>query len=227
MKFKEEKDTKEKDTKEKEKDTKEKDTKEKDTKEKDNTKNLYKLFKFFYKVLCYQIAILLLLILLYCNYYNYSDSLIYFTFGAFISIYLNASILLIKKYKIINSIEFNKKYSKEVFEILKKYTNFSEENICKIMNIFGLTWHLLFPLIALYYVKDYIKDSIKTDYAYIKAFIIFIIYCLFNIYIIDSFKVYNKSLELTNIEFNIIFTSIILTFMGLLYYFESIKNNKK
>ena len=71
--------------------------------------------------------------------------------------------------------------------------------------------------------EDYIKDSIKTQYAYIKVFIIFIIYGLLNIYIIDSFKVYNKSLELTKTEFNIILTSIILTFIALLYYFESIK----
>ena len=35
-------------------------------------------------------------------------------------------------------------------------------------------------------------------------------------------KVYNKSLELTKTELNIIVSSIILTFMGLLYYFESI-----
>ena len=93
------------------------------------------------------------------------------------------------------------------------------------MPIYGIFCHSLFLPFALYYVKDYIKDSIKTQYAYIKAFIIFIIYGLLNIYIIDSFKVYNKSLELTKTEFNIILTSIIITFMGLLYYFESIKNN--
>ena len=68
-------------------------------------------------------------------------------------------------------------------------------------------------------------DIPKDVSAYIKAFIIFIIYVLFNIYIIDSFKVYNKSFELTKTEFNIILTSIILTFMVLMYYFESIKNS--
>lgn len=126
----------------------------------------------------------------------------------------------------ITSIEFNKKYKKFDFFInfCKNYTNFSEEKIYILSFLLGVFWHLLFSLITLYHVKDYIKDSIKTQYAYIKAFIIFIIYGLFNIYIIDSFKVYNKSLELTKTEFNIIVISIILTFMGLLYYFESIKN---
>lgn len=93
------------------------------------------------------------------------------------------------------------------------------------MYIFGILIHFFIPLIALYYVKDYIKDSIKTDYAYIKAFIIFIIYGLLNIYIINSFKIYNKSLQLTKTEFNIILTSIILTFIGFMYYFESTKNS--
>ncbi len=135
---------------------------------------------------------------------------------------------MIKKYNIITSIEFIKKYYNYLFKLLKKYTTLSGKNIY-IMQLIGhllfLIGHLLFPLIALYYVKDYIKDSIKTQYAYIKAFIIFMIYIVFNIYIINSFKVYNKSLELTKTEFNIIITSTILTFIALLYYFESIKNS--
>jgi hypothetical protein len=182
------------------------------------------IFKCYFKVLCCQIALIILLTLLYCKFYNYYDILIYFIFGAFISIYLNASIILIKKYKICTSIEFTKKYINDIFKLYKKYTNFNEENICKIMYIFGIIIHLLFPLVVLYYVKDYIKNSIKTEYAYVKAFIIFIIYVLINIYIIGSFKVYNKSLELTKTHFNIIITSIILTYIALLYYFESIKN---
>ena len=133
---------------------------------------------------------------------------------------------MIKKYNIITSIEFNKKYNKLVFFInyCKNYTNFSEEKIYILSFLLGVFWHLLFPLIALYYVKDYIKDYIKTEFAVIKAFIIFIIYGLFNIFIIDIFKVYKNSLELTKTEFNIIVTSIVLTYISLLYYFESIKN---
>lgn len=195
--------------------------KEEKKKKKIIRKKIVKLLKRCYKVICNQIAIIFLLTLLYCKYYNYSDTLIYFIYGTFISIYLNASILLIKKYNIITSIEFIKKYYNYLFKLLKKYTTLSEKNIY-IMQLIG---HLLFPLIALYYIKDYIKDSIKTQYAYIKAFIIFMIYIVFNIYIINSFKVYNKSLELTKTEFNIIITSIILTFIALLYYFESIKNS--
>lgn len=189
-------------------------------KKEDNKKKKYKILK----VICYQITFILLLTLLYCKFYNYDDTLIYFIFGTFISIYLNATIVLIKKYKICISIEFTKKCHNNIFKFFEKYTNFNGENICKIIYIMGLTWHLLLPLILLYYVKDYIRDSIKTEYAHIKAFIIFIIYVLFNIYIIDSFKVYNKSLKLTKTEFNIILTSIVLTYISLLYYFESIKN---
>ena len=196
--------------------------KEKEQKEQNenNKKKKYKILK----VICYQITFILLLTLLYCKFYNYDDTLIYFIFGTFISIYLNATIILIKKYNICISIEFTKKYHNNIFKLFEKYTNFNGQNICKIINIMGLTWHLLFPLILLYYVKDYIKDSIKTEYAVIKAFIIFIIYILLNIYIIGTFEVYNKSLKITKREFNIITTSIILIFIALLYYFESIKN---
>ena len=220
LKEKEEKEEKE------EKDEKETKDEQKTKEKKDNKKNIYKILKPLYKVICCQIMIIFILILLYCKFYNYSDTLIYFTFGAFISIYLNATIMSIKKYKIINSIEFYKKYTPFFFKFIKKIINYNDEIITMILVIIiQILAHLLFPLIALYYVKDYIKDSIKTEYAYIKAFIIFIIYILFNIYIIDSFKVYNKSLELTKTEFNTIVTSIIITFMGLLYYFESIKNS--
>jgi len=196
--------------------------KEEKKEEKSITKLLLNNLK---KIICYQIILILLLTLLYCKYNNYSDTLIYLIFGAFISILINALIILIKSFDKLSSISFNKKHYYFFLNLLKRFTFLNEKWISKIFYIFGIAWHLLFPLIALYYVKDYIKDSIKTDYAYIKAFIIFIIYGLFNIYIIDSFKVYNKSLELTKTEFNVILTSIVLTFMGLLYYFESIKNN--
>lgn len=210
MKFNEEKENKE-----------EKENREKE----DNKKKIVKLLKPYYKIICIQIFIITALILLYCNYYKYHDILIYFIYGSFISIYLNASILLIKKYNIITSIEFNKKYHNYIFNLFKKYTTLSEKIISIIiMWFYFLIGHLLFIFLALYYVKDYIRDSIKTEYVYIKAFIIFIIYFLINVYIIDSFKVYNKSLQLTKTEFNIIVISIILTFIGLLCNFESIKN---
>lgn len=182
------------------------------------------LFKNIYKIICYQILFIFLLILLFCKYNNYSDTLIYFAFGAFISIIFIASLVFIKNFKKLSSISFNKKHYSFFLDFFEKYTFLKEEQICLLAFFIGLTWHLLFPLIALYYVKDYIKDSIKRQYAYIKAFIIFIIYVLFNVYIIGSFEVYNKSLKITKTEFNIIITSIILIFIALLYYFESIKN---
>ena len=204
----------------------EKDIKQKEEKDIKQKKSIFRLFfKNVSKIICYQIIFLFLLTLLYCKYNNYSDTLIYFVFGTFISIIFIALIIFIKSFNILSSLSFNKKNYSFFINFCKNYTIFSEEKICILAFLIGLTWHLLFPLIALYYVKDYIKDSIKTEYAYIKAFIIFIIYGLFNIYIIDSFKVYNKSLEITKTEFNIIITSIILTFVGLLYYFESIKNS--
>ena len=162
---------------------------------------------------------------MYCKYNNYSDTLIYFVFGAFISILFIGLIVFIKSFNILSSLSFNKKNYSFFINFCKNYTNFSKEKICILAFLIGVFWHLLFPLIALYCVKYYIKDSIKTQNTYIKAIIIFIIYFLFNVYVIDSFKVYNKSLELTKTEFHIICTSIVLTFIGLMYYFESIKTD--
>ena len=99
---------------------------EKEEEKEDNKKKIVKLLKPYYKVLCNQISIITILVLLYCNYYNYSDTLIYLIFGAFISILINAFILLIKKYKICTSIEFTKKYSNNIFKLYEKYTNFNE-----------------------------------------------------------------------------------------------------
>tara|TARA_Y100000816_G_scaffold16289_1_gene10711 strand:+ start:1681 stop:2355 length:675 start_codon:yes stop_codon:yes gene_type:complete len=218
--------------KEQEKEAKEENKAEKETKDEQKTKEEKEkksIFKLFYKnlskIICYQITIIFLLTLLYCKYNNYSDTLIYFVFGTFISILFTALIVFIKSFNILSSLSFNKKNYSFFINFCKNYTNFSKEKICILAFLIGLFWHLLLPLIALYYVKYYIKDSIKTQNTYIKAFIIFIIYNLFNVYIIDSFKVYNKSLKITKTEFNIINTSIVLTFICLMYYFESIKNN--
>ena len=50
------------------------------------------------------------------------------------------------------------------------------------------------------------------------------IYLLFNIFKLNTFKIYNKSFKLTTTEFTIVLTSITVTYMGLIYYFETIKN---
>lgn len=88
----------------------------------------------------------------------------------------------------------------------------------------GLSWHVLFPLIALYYVKSYIKKSIKTKNCLKLSILLYMIYLLFNIFKLNTFKIYNKSLNLTTTEFKILLTSITVTYIGLIYYFETIKN---
>jgi hypothetical protein len=47
-----------------------------------------------------------------------------------------------------------------------------------------------------------------------------------NIYVNDIFKVYTKSLELSNEEYKVSLFSMTLTYTGLVYYFETIKNEK-
>ena len=76
------------------------------------------------------------------------------------------------------------------------------------------------------YFKKYIKTSKKTNNALLISFILFIIYGYVNVYVNDIFKIYTKSLELTNSEYVISMSSITLTYSGLLYYFETIKNEK-
>jgi hypothetical protein len=152
------------------------------------------------------------------------DFVIYFCFGIFISMLSNASLMLIKKNDILRTLEFNKKYGLHIFNFLKKFLDISEKNICLLMFFGGLSWHILFPLIALYYVKSYIKKSIKTKNCLKLSILLYMIYLLFNIFKLNTFKIYNKSFKLTTTEFKILLTSITVTYMGLIYYFETIKN---
>jgi len=132
--------------------------------------------------------------------------------------------MFIKKNNILRTLEFNKKYYLPIFNFLKKILDISEKKICLLMFFGGLTWHVLFPLIALYYVKSYIKKTIKTKNCLKLSILLYIIYLLFNIYIFKLNKIYNNSLKLTTTECKILFTSITVTYMGLIYYFETIKN---
>ena len=177
-------------------------------------------------LLCHQVGILLLVLFLYMNLLNNNvyDFVIYFCFGIFISILINAFALLIKKNNILRTVEFNKKYYLKSFNFLKKFLDISEKNICLLMFFCGINWHILFPIIALYYLKSYIKKSIKTKNCLKLSILLYMIYMLFNLYNFNSFKIYNKSLKLTTTEFKILLTSITITYMGLLYYFETIKN---
>jgi hypothetical protein len=132
--------------------------------------------------------------------------------------------MLIKKNDILISTDFTTRYHLNSFNFFKKILDISEKNICLLMFFCGLSWHLLFPLIALYYVKSYIKKSIKTKNCLKLSILLYMIFLLFNIFKLNTFKIYNKSLKLTITEFKILLTSITVTYMGLIYYFETIKN---
>jgi hypothetical protein len=189
-------------------------------------KQIYKSFLKFQKLLCHQVITLLLLLFLYKNLINNNiyDFVIYFCFGIFISILSNSFLMLIKKNNILKSIDFNTKYYLNSFNFLKKFLDISEKKICLLMFLVSVSWHVIFPLIALYYVKSYIKKSIKTKNCLKLSILLYMIYLLFNIFKLNTFKIYNNSLNLTTTEFKILLTSITVTYMGLIYYFETIKN---
>jgi len=200
-----------------------------------NTSLLSRIINFS-KSLCIQALIILTITLIYikCNSTNYSDILVYFSFGLFISIFLNATLALIyKKDFIINKYTTKIETKNEVPSLLKipfllDFLKTISKNNNKIMItyylIYTIGWHILFLLIALYYVKSYIIAAKKTNNAYISAFVFFILFGLFNIYIIDIFKIYSKKLDITNNEFKLLLFLITLTYILLLYYFETIKS---
>jgi hypothetical protein len=200
-----------------------------------NTSLLSRIINFS-KRLCIQSLIILTITLIYikCNSTNYSDILVYFSFGLFISIFLNATLALIyKKDFIINRYTTKIETKNEVPSLLKNpflldFLKTISKNNNKTMITYFLSytigWHILFLLIALYYVKSYIIAAKKTNDAYISAFVFFILFGLFNIYIIDIFKIYSKRLDITNNEFKLLLFLITLTYILLLYYFETIKS---
>lgn len=189
-------------------------------------KQLYNIFLKFQKLLCHQVITLLLLLFLYMNLLNNKvyDFIIFFCFGIFISILSNSLLMLIKKNNLLKSTDFNTRYYLSSFNFLKKFLDISEKKICLLMFLVSVSWHILFPLIALYYVKSYIKKSIKTKNCLKLSILLYMISLLFNIFKLNTFKIYNKSLKLTTTEFKILLTSITVTYMGLIYYFETIKN---
>lgn len=200
-----------------------------------NTSLLSRIINFS-KRLCIQALIILTITLIYikCNSTNYSDILVYFSFGLFISIFLNATLALIyKKDFIINKYTTKIETKNEVPSLLKipfllDFLKTISKNNNKTMITYFLSytigWHILFLLLALYYVKSYIIAAKKTNDAYISAFVFFILFGLFNIYIIDIFKIYSKRLDITNNEFKLLLFLITLTYILLLYYFETIKS---
>jgi hypothetical protein len=182
-----------------------------------------------HKLLCMQVITMLLISLIYINCYdnNIYDFIIYFCFGIVISILFVASLVLIKKFNIISKEEHYKIYAPYVLDFCKKYIiDISGENIAFYYAIISCLVHLIFSIIALLYVKKYIKTSKKTNNALLISFILFIIYGYVNVYVNDIFKIYTKSLELTNREYVISLSSITLTYSGLIYYIETIKNER-
>ena len=183
----------------------------------------------FSKKLCIQAIIILIITLIYIKYNssNYSDTLVFFSYGLFISIFLIATVVLIyKKDFIIN--KYINKFEKQkqlpfILEYLKTITKNNNKIIITYYLIYTIGWHILFLLMALYYVNSYIIDSKKTKNAYISAFVYFILFGLFNIYSIDIFKIYNKKLDITHNEFKLLVSIITVTYIILLYYFETIK----
>jgi len=200
-----------------------------------NTSLLSRIINFS-KKLCIQALIILTITLIYIKYNstNYSDILVYFSFGLFISIFLNATLTLIyKKDFIINKYTTKIETKNEVpsllkipflLDFLKTISKNNNKTMITYYLIYTIGWHILFLLIALYYVKSYIIAAKKTNDAYISAFIFFILFGLFNIYIIDIFKIYSKKLDITNNEFKLLLFLITLTYILLLYYFETIKS---
>jgi hypothetical protein len=181
-----------------------------------------------HKLMCIQVVTILIISILYINYYddNIYDFVIYFCFGLLISVLLIASAVLIKKFNIISREKYYKKYSPYVLDFCKKYVDYSGENIAFFYAILSCSAHVLFAILALLYVKKYIKTSKKTNNALLISVILFLIYTYVNVYINDIFKQYTNPLEMTNTDYKIGFFSITLTYGGLLYYFETIKNEK-
>ena len=184
-------------------------------------RKLLRLFNF----ICFQVVIMVLLLVLYVNLYNNKvyDFIIYFCFGLLIAVMFIATFVLIAKIKFISSKKF---IYLQLFKLCKKYLYLSEENIGVLFSLFNISIHIFGSITAFIYVKKYIKRSKKTNNAFLKSLILFCIWGLINIYVIDSFKVYNKVFELTKTETTTATISITITYSGLLYYFETLKNEK-
>ena len=174
-----------------------------------------------HKFLCLQATSIMILTLIVSSIYKCYDVLIYFSFGTFISILFIASYSLLLKFDILSSCEFNEKYNNYLFCLWKKYVPLCETSFFTFMALFAILWHLFFGFLALYYVKDFIKDSIATKHSYIIAYILILLFYAMNYS--NSFKLYNKSLKMTYNEFQLAMFINLLLSTGLIYYFENLK----
>ena len=176
-----------------------------------------------HKFLCLQATSIMILTLIVSSIYKCYDVLIYFSFGTFISILFIASYSLLLKFDILSSCEFNEKYNNYLFCLWKKYVPLCETSFFTFMALFAILWHLFFGFLALYYVKDFIKDSIATKHSYIIAYILILLFYAMNYS--NSFKLYNRSLKMTYNEFQLAMFINLLLSTGLIYYFENLKLN--
>ena len=185
------------------------------------------------KDICCQILLIIIVIIVYIKYNkdNYSDSLVYFTFGTFIAIYVVASfVLFIKREIIVDKLikKINVNYC-SVYSIIFLFINFFFKDSKQIRQIItyvlyhNILLHILFTIIACYYVKSYIIHSNKTDDAYLVSLWYAILFLLFNIYVMDIYERYNRKIMLSTNETNIIILSLFIIYAILLYYFETIK----
>ena len=181
-----------------------------------------------FNLICVQSLTILLLLLLYINLYNSDvyDFIIYFCFGLVISVMSIATFVLIIKFNIVSGKRSRTRRCGSILSFCNKFLYLSEENTVKYIEILFVIIHLIFSIIAFIYVKKYIKRAKKTNNALLKSFMLFCIWGIYNIYIIDVVKLYNKILKTTKTETAIITISITITYSGLLYYFETIKNER-
>jgi hypothetical protein len=172
---------------------------------------------------CVQVTTILVATLIATSLHKCYDVLIYFSFGSFISILFIAGYSLLLKFDVLASREFNEKYNNSIFNLWKRYVPYDETSFFPAMACFAIVWHIAFALLALYYVKGFITNSISTNYSYITSYIALVLLYVMNYN--SGFKLYNNSLKMTNYEFNVAMAILFLIGGGVIYYFETIKSN--
>jgi len=175
-----------------------------------------------HKFLCLQATSIIILTLIVTRLYKCYDVLIYFSFGTFISILFIAAYSLLLKFHVLASREFNEKYNNYLFCLWKRYVPYDETSFFPAMASFAIAWHIVFALLALYYVKGFITNSISTNYSYITSYIALVLLYVMNYN--SGFKLYNNSLKMTITEFNVAMAILFSISVGVIYYFETIKS---
>jgi len=196
--------------------------------------------KNYFKELCLLTLILFIIVILYINYNkdNYSDSLVYFSFGLFLSVYVIATIVLIIKRNLIvdkllennKNHNYNSIYNSFINSYIYLIMFFSKDmdmdmhtrkQIIFSSHMVSIFIHILLILIVFYSVNSYIIHSKKTNYPYLSSVCYMIVFLLFNIYVLDIYNKYNKKLNLSTNEVTTLILSIIIVFIMLVYYFET------